>query len=410
MAERAILLLIDGLPADVFAAEAARLPHLSALADRGTHLARVTPAQPSVSYPGRGEMLTGRPPAANGVWGNAIFDGTAFRTSRPSDIAVPTLASAVRASGGAVASVGFAMVDPDDTDMASDAWWQHLDANDPANTKGPSPVPLKLRHDPAGRLAAALRRAPYTLGPRTTNHGAVQPQMVGFACDMAQVDAAAELLCGDAPPRLVLTEIATPDAALHYHGLGSAAADLSVVMADMLVGRLVRRLEQAGRLEDTLIVVSSDHGHSPISTALYPGMILPDGLWACEGGALHVLEPSAADHDALAAHGIRPIDDTHLPAAMRGRITTFVAPKGQAFERVTDIAGPSGAPIVVATHGNAPGTPGDDAVAFLAGGGMPQGVVPRASLRDLAPAILHLLGLPALPGTEPVLLERRVFA
>lgn len=410
MAERAILLLIDGLPADVFAEQASRLPHLSALAARGTHLERVTPAQPSLSYPGRGEMLTGRPPADNGVWGNSIYDGTRFRTAEPGDIAVPTLAAAVRAAGGEVASVGFALVDHADTDMASDAWWQHLDEQEPANTKGPSPMPLRLRHDPAGRLEAALRRMPYTFGPRATLHGAVQPQMVGFACDMAQVDAAADLLCSAAPPRLVLTEIATPDSALHYHGLDSAAADLSIAMADMLVGRLVHRLERAGRLHDTLIVVSSDHGHSPIGTALYPGAILPGRIWASEGGALHVLEPTGADHDGLAVHGIRPTDGTHLPAAMQGRVTTFVAPEGQAFERRADVTTPSGAPIVVATHGNAPGSPGDDAVAFLAGGGMPRGVIPRASLRNLAPAILHLLGLPPLPGTEPALLPRRVFA
>jgi hypothetical protein len=91
----------------------------------------------------------------------------------------------------------------------------------------------------------------------------------------------------------------------------------------------------------------------------------------------------------------------------RPAITVAVQDEGQAFERRADVTMPSGAPIVVATHGNAPG---DDAVAFLAGGGMPQSLAPRASLRDLAPAILHLLGLPPLPGTEPTLLPRRVFA
>ncbi|NKC32468.1 alkaline phosphatase family protein [Falsiroseomonas selenitidurans] len=408
MAERAILLLIDGLPADVFAAEAARLRNLSALAARGLHLARVTPAQPSVSFPGRAEMLTGRGPAENGVWGNAIHDGTRFRKAMADDIRVPTLARAVRDAGGTVASIGFGLVDPADADWHSDPWWQHLDAADPANTKGPAAAPLHIRRDADGLLAAALRRGAFTFGPGATPHGLVQPQMLGFACDMAQIDAAAALLCGEAPPRLVLTEIATPDAALHYHGLGSAAADLAIALADMLVGRLVQHLEAAGRLHDTLIVVSSDHGHAPIDTALYPEAILPGKIWASEGGALHVLAATARDVATLAALGITPLPDTHLPEAQRGRITTFVAPAGQAFERRTDVATPTGAPIVVATHGNAPGTPGDDAVAFLAGGGMPRGLVPRASLRDLAPAILHLLGLPALAGTRPNLIRERI--
>jgi predicted AlkP superfamily pyrophosphatase or phosphodiesterase len=408
MAERAVLLLIDGLPADVFAADAARLPHLSALARRGMHLRRVTPAQPSVSLPGRAEMLTGLPPAANGVWGNAILDGAGFRPARHDDLAAPTIARAVRQAGGRVVNVGFGMVDPADTDAMSAPWWQHLDASEVANTKGPAPMPRSIRHDPAGVLARVLRNMPFSRGARANAHGQVQPQMVGLAADTAQIDAAVEILCGEDPPRLLLTEIATPDAALHYHGLGSAAAEFAVAVADMLVGRLVHRLEQAGRLEDTLLVVSSDHGHSPIRTALYPDAILPGRVVAPEGGALHVLDPTAADRDILAAQGITPIDDRHLPEALRGRVVTFVAPEGHAFERVEGTPGPAGAPVVVATHGNAPGTPGDDAVAFLAGGGLPRQVVERASLRDLAPVILAALGLPPLPGTEPRLLERVV--
>lgn len=407
MAARAIYLLIDGLPADHVAAAPGRLPNLAALGARGLVLERVTPAQPSVSRPGRAEMLTGRGPAANGVWGNAIWDGTEFRKAGHEDIAVPTLARAVKQAGGGVASIGFGMVDPADTDLMSEPWWQHLDASEPANTKGPAPMPIRVTKDRDGRLAAALRDPPFTRGARANAHGQVQPQMVGLACDMAQIDAAAELLCGENPPQLVLTEIATPDAALHYHGIGSAAADFVIAAADMLVGRLVQRLAEAGRLEDTLLVVSSDHGHAPIATALYPDAILPGVTWSPEGGALHVLRPDAAVRAALAAHGIRPLDDSHLPPALRGEVVTFVAPEGQAFERREAANVASGAPIVVATHGNAPGTPGDDAVAFLAGGALPRGVVPRASLRDLAPVILHALGLPPLPGTEPSLIRER---
>ncbi|HEY4250076.1 MAG TPA: alkaline phosphatase family protein [Roseomonas sp.] len=405
MAERAVLILIDGLPADYVARHAARLPALSALAARGTHVARVMPAVPSLSYPGRAEMLTGLPPAANGVWGNTILDGEGFVRADPRHLAAPSIAHAVRQAGGSVASIGFGMVRLEDTDLKAEPWWRHLDAEEAANTKGPAPTPIHITRDPAGRLAGVLGSGPFTLGARANAHGMVQPQMIGLAADTAMIDAAAALLCGEDPPRLLLTEIATPDAALHYHGIGSAAADVVIAVADMLIGRLTARLEAAGRLHDTLLVVASDHGHSPIATALYAEAILGDGLWSSEGGAIHLADATDADRDALRAHGITALPGTHLPEALRGRVTTFVAPEGHAFERRAGADAPSGPPIVVATHGNAPGTPGDDCVAFIAGGGAERRVLPRGSLRDLAPTILDALGLPALPGTGPSLLR-----
>lgn len=410
MAQRAVLILVDGLPADHVAAGLARLPALAALAARGTLIQRVTPAVPSLSFPGRAEMLTGRPPSENGVWGNTLLDGDIFRNARSSDVAVPSLARAVRDAGGTVTSLGFGLVREDDTDLKAEPWWQHLSPEEVANTKGPAPTPVVITRDPHGHLADVLRSAPFTLGARANTHGMVQPQMIGMAADSAMLDAAGAILCGDDPPRLLLTEIATPDAALHYHGIGSAAADLVIAFADMLVGRLVARLEEAGLLRDTLLVVSSDHGHSPITTALYPEAILPGHLWSSEGGALHVADADDAAHDALSRQGITPLPGDHLPPAIRRRVTTFVAPPRAAFERRPGATDPSGPPVVVATHGNAPGTPGDDAIAVLAGGNVPRGVIPRGSLRDLAPAILDALGVPPLPGTAPTLLREDILA
>jgi predicted AlkP superfamily pyrophosphatase or phosphodiesterase len=166
----------------------------------------------------------------------------------------------------------------------------------------------------------------------------------------------------------------------------------------MLVARLVGRLRAAGRLNDTLLVVASDHGHSPITTALYPEAVLGPGLWSAEGGALHVADVTGPQRDRLGGHGIRPLDGSHLPPGLRDRVTTFVAPAGAAFERISGATTPSGPPVVVATHGNAPGTPGDVCVAFLAGGGAARGTRPHGSLRDLAPAIREAVGLPTHAG------------
>jgi len=211
---------------------------------------------------------------------------------------------------------------------------------------------------------------------------------------------AGDLACSDDAPDLILTEFASTDVIQHYHGFDCAATNWAYQIADMAVGRLLHRLALAGRMDDYVLVIASDHGQAAIHTALYPQALIPHDRWVSEGASLHVLATDPAEsesiHTRLRGLGVTPLEGAHLPEAVRAKgLVTFVAPDGCAFERRPPSAADdatTGSPTMVSTHGLGPGHPGDDAIAIVAGAGT-RGRIASADLCEVAPTIAHLLGL-----------------
>ena len=377
MTSRVILVLIDGLSTTFFAQNRAQLPHLDVLAQTGVLTTHVRPPVPGTSRPSRATLLTGRPTAEHGIYGNAIRDGARFRPATPEDIALPTLARQARDAGRTVASLGFGMVRSEDCHDHLDPWRLHLPTGGMTTLKGPVAA-----EQPAPQLPATL---------------------AGLISDQQLLSLATDRACSDHPPDLILTEFCTTDMIAHRHGLDSAVTRWAFMEADMAIGRLVHRLEHAGRLRDTTVVICSDHGHGGIHTALYPSrMLAADRLWASEGGTLHVRITDPADRASvtgtLAAYGIRPLPDDHLPVAERGRIASFVAPRGAGFEPAPDGppgletgSGASGTPTILSTHGLDPADPADRAIVLVLGPGQESARID--SLADIAPVVLTALGL-----------------
>lgn len=408
-ARHAVVVLVDGLPADQFAHWRPRLRTLNTLAREGLLVHRLTPPTPATSLPGRATLLTGCDTATHGVYGNNLFDGDDFRPARASDILVPSLARIATQAGRRVVGLGFGMLDPADTVALVDPWWQHKQQRGETNAKIPT---IPIRHDPLGIVAALTDSAPISLSPMRTEQGRWQPDMHGLMADHEMLEMAGDLLCGAEAPDLILTEIAIPDAVMHAHGVATGAARWIVTMADLFLGRLVERLRAAGRWNDTVLAVVSDHGHGPIGTALYPDMILPGLRWATEGASLHVRVGDMAERrqvsDILVCFDVLPLPGHHLPPEWRDRIAGFAAPAGVGFERRPDDAladTKTGMPIFVSTHGATPGTPCDDAFCILAGGGIVAGELRRAAMMGFAPTLAGILGFEmghvAAPGFIP---------
>ncbi len=69
-------------------------------------------------------------------------------------------------------------------------------------------------------------------------------------------------------PAVALIWSSEPDKAQHAAGVGSSLANTAVKEADGQFGDVLQWLREAGRLEDTDIIVVSDHGYSTISEAI----------------------------------------------------------------------------------------------------------------------------------------------
>lgn len=400
-ARKAIVILIDGLSADYFEQHRANLPHLCALASQGLHVQRLRSPVPATSMPGRVSMITGEPSQRHGVFGNHVFDGQSFRCAMPSDIVVPTIAQTARATGLNVASVGYAMVRPEHTDFYYPAWWlrsfmRHSRFAKALNESVVSHL-LSSRHSfeemgvPGGEPEeAASRTADRSL-----------ELMRGAACDQRIVRMIAALACSDSPPDLILGEIALPDHIQHLYGFESEAAHWSLSTADLLVGFLLHRLELAGRRDDYVVAVTSDHGHSPISTAIYPDVVLGAALWQSEGATLHVAVRDSLHRREVERRllevGAEPMDGSHIPAGVRDCIATFAAPDRHSFEQSPndhDGLTPSGPPAAISSHGLRPGTPADDRFCVFAGPSVIKSEVPDEAAEWFCPTLARTLGLP----------------
>lgn len=386
-----IVLLIDGLSADYFARFRRRLPNLSRLADRGLHVRRLGSPVPATSMPGRASMLTGSDSSRHGVMGNHVFDGTSFRCAMPHDVATETLAAVASRQGLDVACVGFALIRPDDVGLFLPPWWMRGWFDGSRFAKLPRPLAARFAEetkDPQGRLPK--------MAITTVDSGV----LAGLAADLAMIDAVAHLACSPAPPDLIFSEIATTDQIQHSSGYASAPGHWAMAHADMMVGRLLAALEQAGRLADYAIAIASDHGHAPIETAIHPDAVIPEAMWESEGASLHVVvedeRHGTAVADRLAAYGVLRHSSDHVPLTHRHRIATFSAPSGHSFEaRRPDTEGDpaTGKPVYISSHGLRPGDPADDRFCVFSGGGIKPRVVDWAVPEQFAATAAALLGV-----------------
>lgn len=406
-----IVILIDGLSADYFNDHSSRLPNLATLAARGTSVARLRSAVPATSMPGRTSMITGAPSQVHGVFGNHVFDGRSFRCALPSDVAVPTIARRAKEAGRCVASVGYAMVRPEDADLFQPPWWLRgwMRGSRFAKVSGGAELAgLFTPQGDHGRFSTVSGEA-----EDSTEEGADRSSklMRGFACDQQTLRTVAALACSDNPPDLILTEVAMTDQVQHSFGYESQAAHWSLATADLLVGFLLYQIELAGRQDDYSIVVTSDHGHSPIDTAIFPEVVLPETLWESEGATLHVAVRDAVHRRQvereLVALGAEAIDSQHVPEAVREQIATFAAPERHSFEERPAgqmQEGPTGPPAYVSSHGLRPGAPADDRFCVFAGAGVARGVLSSATAEEFCPTLASILDLPdaheggGLPG------------
>ncbi|UVC15188.1 alkaline phosphatase family protein [Mesorhizobium onobrychidis] len=400
---KVIFVLIDALGANYFLEHRERMPYLAALADSNLFAERVQPATPGTSRPGRATILTGVDTSIHGVYGNSILDGDFFRPATENDVQATTVAQAALEAGLDVVGLGFGLLRPEDTTVQIDPWWEHLQYKGPSNIKIPSRREnanvAPVRRDPKRRLSPFLN-APLTAGSSQSADVRLHPHMIGLASDQLMLRLAGDLACGDQPPDLILTEFSITDVIQHHHGFDSAATNWAYQTADMAVGLLMHRLSKAGRLNDYVVIIASDHGQAPIHTAIYPELVVPHDSWTSEGASLNVVVTDVNEAliiaDRLSRLGVAPLDGMHLPAAVRAKgLITFVAPTGYAFERRPDksaMTETTGSPSIVSTHGLSPGHPGDDAIAIVAGAGA-RGCIASGDLTQVAPTIAQALGL-----------------
>ena len=201
-----------------------KTPNLDRLAGSGVRAERLVPVFPSKTFPNFYSIATGLHPAHHGIVANNMYD--------------PDL----------------------------DAWFALSDRSAVGDGRWWGGEPIWVTVEKAGLRAAAYfwpgTEAPIQ-GIRPTHwklYDGTVPNRVRVDQVLEWID-----LPADQRPSLITPYFSDVDDAAHDYGLNSRQVVSALRAVDRAVGRLLKGLEKRGLLEQTNIIVVSDHGMTPIS-------------------------------------------------------------------------------------------------------------------------------------------------
>ncbi len=249
-----VLVVFDGLqPAQV---TPELMPNLARLASGGVTSANHHAVFPTVTRANVASIVTGHHPGAHGLTANMLvipeYDQhraigaleptlTEVATRHPV-LLQPTLADILHGQGLEYVAIG--------TGTSGNAYLQ----NPKAETGGGATIhpdfclPRRLHGDLTERF-----------GPWPDRSGPTADKMT------RAVDIFSEYVLAERQPAVSLLWLSEPDSSQHAHGVGSLEAAAAIREADRQFGRVLDWLEQESRLSGTNVIIISDHGYSTIS-------------------------------------------------------------------------------------------------------------------------------------------------
>ncbi len=408
-----ILIMIDGISAELFEQRKSWMPHLHALAEQGTQIQALTPEVCGTSFPGRTSIVVGQPSSVHGIYGNKIWDGNEFRWSTPYDVRTPTIATFAKEKGRDVASIGYGMVRPEDCNVYCNPWWVD-DVMNRARDEAPHPTDQQWTMegknlDPDNRIAALSDRNIdiKVINPDSDNTTKLS---LGMLADQQLLEIAAGLANSEQAPDLILLEIGITDYYLHAYGIDHPLTEWSIRTADSQVATLMERLRQHGTLDDYNFAILSDHGHAPMPEAIYCDQVLPEGIqWSSEGGML-LVAPRSEDEaqqvrTLLTEIGVEEWNNDFLPKELRSQLLTFSHPEDTIFCFEKDSKGTGkilGQSKYHSNHGMRPGTKADYRFCIFSGPRVPQSKVPFGTTDQVAPTLAALMDVPTDWVSQPL--------
>lgn len=418
-----VLISIDGFPASLWRRADAPTPNLKALATAGAAADAMTVSNPSITWPNHTTLVTGVSPRRHGV----LYNGLLVRrgpglaptvdagATKEQLVHAPTIYDLAHAAGLTTGEANWvAVIDAPTID------WQF-----PEFPRGSEPVVQEMLR--TGRLTPEELKG--------LERG--QPTNLPWH-DGIWLRGALHILEAHRP-NLLLYHILTTDSTHHNHGPGNVASFAALAFADRLVGELVRKVAETGRLAETTFIVSTDHGFKKVDRFAYPNVTLR------KAGLLSTTGPRIERADAVVRGGggvaLVYITDPARRAELKPRVRELL----EASEGIAEVIDGEEAPALGmprpdenpaagdfiiypregyairdfaagedaggpalnygGTHGAKASDPDLDGIFIASGRGIKPGVkLERVCNLDVAPTIARLLGL-AMPEVEGRVLE-----
>ncbi|MET0242376.1 MAG: ectonucleotide pyrophosphatase/phosphodiesterase [Flavitalea sp.] len=255
-AKHVVLVTIDGFRPNFYMDSSWQAVNLMKLKSEGTHALGVNSVFPSMTYPSHTTIVTGVKPAKHGVYFNSMFEPTGSTGKiywNDTSIKAKTLWTAAKEKGLVTAAM---------------FWPVAADAPVTYNIADIGSLGEKAREDyslPNGFLRQVKKEL--------FNDSA----RVEYGKDQ-NVAAIAAYVIKRSKPALMTIHLFGVDHYSHEAGRDGAAPRAAVRAADSAIGIIRKSLEDAGIWNNTVFIVTGDHGFTDVETSVNPN------VWLAEAG------------------------------------------------------------------------------------------------------------------------------
>ena len=398
-----VVVTIDGFRPNFYLEDNWKAPNLKEIKEEGAHAYGVNSVFPSVTYPSHTTIVTGVQPAKHGIFYNGMFEKDSTTKGQIywhfDQITSPTLWEVTQQAGMKAASVN---------------WPVSVGAPTVFNISDVGSKGQKVMEDstnPRG-ISTFLKEKVLNNAPAIK---------VGIDKNVASI---AAWVIKTEKPNFMTVHLLGMDHVQHVNGRNGPEVEHTIVLADSAVGMIRTAIADAGIKDNTLLIITGDHGFYDVSTMVSPNVWLQEwGLlknsndWKAKfhtagGGAFMFLKDKndvATLNTVISKLKALPdadkkyfqiVDDKKLRAigADPGVILALTGMNGAAFSARTD--SPAVDKGKGGTHGYFPDTRNIQTGFVAEGTGLKKGTrIQEMNLRDISAIVVKHLGL-SMPTSE----------
>ena len=263
--EHVILVSIDGFRPDFYRDSHWPTPNLKMLAENGVSADEVRTIFPSVTYPSHTTLITGVLPEKHGIYYNTIIkdDGSPGGWVYDfAEIKSRTLWQAAKEKDLKTASVSWPVsVDSPFIDYNIPEFWSFTDPLDRREA-------TSEHSNPKGLFEEAVKNATGDLSKNEYN-------LTSLRMDQ-NLGRIATYILERYKPNFLSLHLPNLDGAEHANGRESQEVSRAIAGADLVVGQIYDALKREKMLENTVIIVTGDHGFVSTHTSISPNLWLKD--------------------------------------------------------------------------------------------------------------------------------------
>ncbi len=398
-AKHVVLITLDGSRPDFYLDTSWHAVNIRQLLKEGTYANGVNSVFPTMTYPSHTTIITGVQPVKHGIYYNSVFEPTGSTGKiywQDSSIKVPTLWTAAQKKGLKTAAI----------------FWPVSAA-----------APVMYNFPDVGSAGEKERIAfskPAGLLQDFKDNVFHDTSRIDYGQDTNTARMASYIIKKD-KPNLMLIHFFGIDHFEHEEGRDGQKVRNAVYVADLGIGMIINALKDAGIWNETVLIVTGDHGFNNVTTSVNPNVwLMKAGLitdvkkddWKAQfnsvGGSTYLYLKDKNDKQTLSnvieilfnlpdeqKKLFRIINRNQLNAIGANPEVALALSSMNGGSFGGAFTGDAVKPGKGGSHGSFPDTH-EIQTGFVAyGPGIKKGgVIPVMNLRDIAPIIAKLLGFP----------------